>query len=228
MCADVLLRAWTFHRFAGGLVASIFLFSALPYHLSHWTLGSAWPAFKKYQMSRLPQEPDTPKILKLAAQIVNPMLLEVPADLAAPPLTSLGEVTRYLRKHARPGEKIVTLCDQEIIQFQTSLITVYLVDPRLPTYSKVAHLPSYVGSYHDADWILLRNYWKRNYGMMELGEIDQNKEILDYFQKSGARLEPVPLRVREWFPVQTPSLAGHIWSTDFGGPAMQLYRVHRS
>jgi len=225
--AVFLIDQWRVRRKAAIGMAFVFFVTTLFYQVSHRVIGFVWPGFARYQMSRLPQDADTPLFGKIMAQAVNPMLLEVPSELAAPPLTSMGEAVRYLQKHARDGEKIVMLCDQQIIQFRTSLVTVYLVDSQQPGSSKLGRLPSYLSSYREADWILLRNYWKRHYVAKESVDIDQNMEIFAYFQKSGARLEPVSLRVREQFPVQMPNLFGHIWATDFGRPSIQLYRVNQ-
>ncbi|MBI4025189.1 MAG: glycosyltransferase family 39 protein [Verrucomicrobia bacterium] len=225
--AAFLAELWVSKRNWAIAIACLMFGTTIPYHLSHSILGAIWPAFGKYAMRRMHTEKDDSRAAQILAASVNPLLFEAPAELAAPPVTHLGEVIHHLNRRAKPGEQIVSLCDSEILQFRTRLITAYLVDPRQSSYHKVSHLPPYITSYHEADWVLLHNLWKRNYGMMELGDVDQNEEILAYFRQSGAVLERVPLRVREHFPNQLPTLWGHTWATDVGAPTVQLYRVHR-
>lgn len=206
---------------AATAIAAVMFLTTLPYHVSHGILGAVCgPAFAKYQMSRVMPEGDTRLWL-------SPILVDVPSELAAPPFTQMNEVVRYLNKNATPGQQIVSLCDSETLQFETKLITAYLVDPRQRTYARVSKLPSYVASYRDADWLLLRTIWRRNYGMSEIAGTDQNQEILDQLKKDGVTLERIPLRVREHFPNQLPTLFGHCWATDYGTPTMELYRVRR-
>jgi len=223
--ATLLVKLWSSYRRTALMLACVMLGTTLPYHMSHRIIGKLWPAFAKYSMRRAPFPGDMPPMLRGLASGINPILIEVPLELTTPPLTQLGEVINYLNRHAKSGEKIVSLWDSETLQFRTRLITAYQVDPRQTTYSKVKHLPAYITSYRDADWLLLHNMQKRNYGMMELDDLDQNEELLVYFSHSGATLEPIPLHVRERFPNQLPNLWGRTWSTDVGNPTLQLYHV---
>lgn len=214
-------RVWAF-----GLAAVMFA-TTLPYHLSHACIGAVWPAFARFQMQRVPPDAKASSLMARMSSCLSPMLVDVPVELSSPPVTPLAEVIHYLKRHAHLGEQIVSLCDSEILAFSTPLKTAYLVDPRQESSGKVRHLPGYVSSYEGAHWILLRNQWKRNFGMRELAGTDQNAEILAWFDKSGIELIPVRLKVRERFPNQLPMLWGHTWSTDLGGPTMQLYQVKR-
>jgi hypothetical protein len=220
-----LVWVWDRNRVVGIALAVVVLLTTLPYQISHAVIGKKWSEFSRFQMQRLPNEPGTSAVVRRLKSLVSPMLREVPSELAAPPVTSLQEVIHYLNRHTRPGEKIYTVCDQEILQFSTQLITVYLVDPRQTTYAKVRHLPGYVTSWREADWLLLHRGWKRNFGMLELEDADQNREVLEGIRKSGATLEYIPLRVRESLPNQQPNLWGHIWQTEVGAPTLGLFRV---
>lgn len=207
---------------------AILLFATtLPYQLSHGVIGRLWPSFSQYEIQRMPMDPETGNAMGKCLQMLSPALIEIPAELASPAVTPMAEVNSYLRQNAQPNDLIVSLCDSEAIQFLTGLTTAYLIDPRQPTASKVSHLPSYLTSYADTKWLLLRNMWRNNYGMRELNEPDQNQIILQSLKRQGCQLDLVPLRVRERFPNQLPMLWGRTWSTDIGQPTMQLYRVSR-
>jgi len=208
----------------GTLVLGALLFgTTLPYSLSHQILGNFFPAFKKYQLQRVSSDQHA---FEKISKFLNPLLVEVPAELASPAQTSLDEVIQYLRNHSKPGEKIVTLYEGEILQFHTRLLNSYLIDPRQHTYPLVAHLPNYVTSYQECDWLLLRHSWKRSFGMKEFDH-DQNQQILIDLDQSGAIIERIPLKIREHFPNQLPTLFGHQWTTEVGGNTMLLYRIKR-
>jgi hypothetical protein len=208
----------------GAVLFGIVIFcTTFPYWLSHGALAKFLPAFQKYKLQRVSIELAT---FESPAAFLSPLFFDVRIELEAPARTPLDEVVHYLKEHSKPGEKIVTLYEAEIIQFHTNLLSAYLIDPRQKTYSLVSNLPTYVSSYQDADWLLLRDSWRRNFGMKEF-DYDQNQQILEDLHRSGAVLERIPLKIRERFPNQLPNLFGHTWQSDIGSNTMQLYRVHR-
>lgn len=220
VAALLLADVWKKSRPLAVMIGAAFFLTTIPYQISHQLLAEIFTPFKKYELQRTAN-------LESKLQWVSPMLIEVPQEIRQPAITPVGEVVAYLNEHAKPDDKIVSLYESEILAFKTKLIPCYLVDPRQYTYPLVKSLPGYITSWKEADWLLLRRSWKRSFGMREF-DYDQNVQIFTGLANSGAKLERIPLKIRERFPNQLPTLFGHTWSTDYGPNAMGFYRVVRT